>query len=280
MAQGIQEQVRILPAIEAESHFVQIGREMLCRDSMPCSDDAALKERERGFDSVGMNVSVNIDFRLVFDGLVLIGEGGAPERSRISIEFIGHDEVNIFAHGLADILRQRPGFNVLRVEESKIAAALSNAYNDLFFRVSESRLAVAFLASTNIGFVYFDRAVHHGTLNFFHGRSDAMAEIPRGLVTDSECAFDLIRRHALACFTEKQGSEKPLLQREMRVVEDCARRHTELIVARFAVKELLRRCEFNYCAVAAETFNSIRPAEAHKQFAAFVVGIEQVYNVN
>lgn len=51
---------RILPAIEAESHFVQIGCQVFCGDAMPRSDDAALQEGECGLDSVCVNFSVNI----------------------------------------------------------------------------------------------------------------------------------------------------------------------------------------------------------------------------
>ncbi len=38
MTQGIQKQIGILPAIEAEGHLVQVGR-----DSVPSSNDAALE---------------------------------------------------------------------------------------------------------------------------------------------------------------------------------------------------------------------------------------------
>jgi hypothetical protein len=40
MTQGMQEQVRALPTIEAETHLVQVGWEMLRRNLVPRSDDA------------------------------------------------------------------------------------------------------------------------------------------------------------------------------------------------------------------------------------------------
>src|SRR5438309_813012 len=56
MAQSVQEQVGILPAIEAELHLIQIGRKMLRADLMPRSHDAALQETESVLDCIGMNV--------------------------------------------------------------------------------------------------------------------------------------------------------------------------------------------------------------------------------
>ena len=50
MTQSIQEQSGRLPAVEAECHFVQIGRKVFGGDSVPRSHDAPLEKRERGFN--------------------------------------------------------------------------------------------------------------------------------------------------------------------------------------------------------------------------------------
>jgi hypothetical protein len=84
----------------------------------------------------------------------------------------------------------------------------------------------------------------------------------------------------LARFTEQQGGEKPLLQGEMRVIEDRAGRDGKLIIAGLAVEELFFRGEFHGGSFAARAFDSIRPAEPDQHLAALLVGIEQVYNVN
>ena len=52
-AQRVNEQIGILPAIEAECHLVQVKGEMLRADLVPRSNDAALQEREGGLDGVG-----------------------------------------------------------------------------------------------------------------------------------------------------------------------------------------------------------------------------------
>lgn len=280
MTQGIQEQVRILSTIEAEAHFVQIGREMLRGDAMPCADNSALQKRKRIFYGVGVNIPINIDLSFMLDRLMLLSHCEGFHGGRIGIEFVGHNYIDIGAYILADELRQCAGFSILRVEEPEITAALPNADDDLLVGISVSGFAVGMLFPADVSFINFDSAVQDGALNFFHRGSDAVTEIPRRFVADSERALDLICAHALACFAEKQGSEKPFLQGQMRIVKDCAGSDRELVITSFAIEQLLGCGKFYDCAVTAEAFNSVRPAETNKKFAAFVVGIEQVYNVN
>lgn len=280
MTESIQEQVGILSAIESECHLIQIGREMLCADLVPCSHDAALQEREGRFDCVGMNVALNIDAVLVPDGLVFFGgDSGFGHGERIGSEFIRNDHINILAHVLTDVLCHGARLRIPSMEETQIAIALADS-NNHFLRFLSSVDALSDLLPANVGFVHFDSAIKHRLLGFVHGSADAMAEVPRRLVADSKSPLDLIRGHSLACFTEKQGGEKPLLQREMGVIEDRASGHSELVIAVLAVEELLRRFQFDGWHLTARALNAAGPAQPDKQLAAFFIGIEQVYNVN
>ena len=66
----------------------------------------------------------------------------------------------------------------------------------------------------------------------------------------------------------------------MGVIEDRCSSNRELIVALFAVKQLLLGCEFYHGTMAAQAFRAIRPAQAHKQLAALGIGIKQIDYVN
>ena len=111
-----------------------------------------------------------------------------------------------------------------------------------------------------------------------------MAEVPRGLigtfVLAPDRALDLICGHSLASFAEKQCCEKPLLQRQMRIVKDRPCRDRELVVSVPTVEELLFGFQFHGGHFAAHTFNAVWPAQSHKNLAAFFVSVEQVNNVN
>lgn len=278
MTKGIQKQIGILPAIEAEAHFVEIGRQMLCGNPMPCADDAALQERESRFNRVRVNVAINVDLGFVLNRFVLRGHGDALHCRRVGVEFVGHDYIHIFANVLSDELRQCAALNVLSMEEPEIAATLTDADNNLFVGVAVPCLAVGVLLAADVGFVHFDSTVQHGPLSFFHGSTNAMAQVPRGLVADSQGTFDLIGGHSLTCFAEQQNRHEPLLQGQVGVVKDSSSGHRELIVAFFAVQEpRIQSCKSG--SVAPWAFRIAGPAQPLQQFTAFFVGIEQFNHI-
>ena len=278
MTQGIQEKSGTLPAIEAERHLIQIGRKMLGADFVPRSDDAALEQRECGLNRVSRNAESilvsDVFFVRVIHGLVRSASDGAF----VGVQSIGDDHIDIGGDIVPNVLRQSARFRILGVEKSEIPVALTNS-NHNFFSLAALE-AGASLAPSHIGFVHFDGAIEHGTICFLHGGTDAMAEVPRCLIADSQGSLDLIRGHSLTRLAEQQCGEKPLLERQVRIIEDRAGSHGELIIAFLAVEKLLGGRQLGNWAFTAQAFNAIWPAQAHKQFAAFFIGIEQVYNVN
>src|SRR5208282_1717068 len=89
MAQRVDEQVGVLAAIESKLHLRQVGLQMLRADPVPSANDAALEQRERRFNGVGVNAPVNVNLCFVFDGLVAICKWGFFERCGVSVEFVG-----------------------------------------------------------------------------------------------------------------------------------------------------------------------------------------------
>ena len=82
------------------------------------------------------NVAVNVNLRLVLDRLVPICKWGLAESGRIRVQFIGDDNFDILADILTDVLRQGSRLHIFGMEETKIAATLPDANNDLFIAVS------------------------------------------------------------------------------------------------------------------------------------------------
>src|SRR5690242_11551232 len=219
MAKRIEEQSVSLATVKPECHFVQIGREVLRTDAMPASHDTALEQREGGFNGV------RCDHETVLIPDVFIGtmihcfalRYLSLWKSRgIEHRFVSNDHVYIFAdvllHDLADCLRCA----FFYVNEFQFAIAFHDANDNFLLPLTEAD-AFALLLSADIGFVNLDCSIQH-LMDFGHGEADSMAEIPCGLVADSESALDLIRAHALLGFAEQQCSEKPLLQRQVAVV--------------------------------------------------------------
>src|SRR5579863_10320871 len=126
MTQGIQEQIGALPAIEAKLHLFQIGSQMLGAQSVPRAHDAALEQREGGFDGIGVNVSHDIAPCCVIDGLVILASS-FPHGGNVCDVVIGENDFYIFTDILADIFCKSARLCVVRVEEAEIAVALADS---------------------------------------------------------------------------------------------------------------------------------------------------------
>jgi len=250
---------------------------MFCTDSMPRSENTALEQAKRRFDGIGMNIAFHVNLELVSNGFVTAFFPQFLRRAAIRFEIVGKEYVHILTDILVDELLKGAALYVLRVEESEIATALTDTNHD--FLVSESVFFSNGFA-TDIRFIHFDFAVEHRPIRLHHRSAYAMAEIPSRLVAYSERSLNLAGRHALFRFAEEQGSQKPLRQRQVRVVEDRSGSCAELIVAILAVVESLFGFEFDGGHLTARALHAFGPAQAGKHLPALLVGREQGMYVN
>jgi len=277
MTQGIQEQVRPLPTVEAKGHFVQVGREMLGADTVPRAHDSTLQEGEGIFDCVGVDVTLDVNLGLMLNPFVLpllnsrLGDGVG-----VNGVLVSHQHINVGTDVLADVPSYCSLLYIAGMKESQFAIALADANYDLLCVVSESRLVLAsMMLPAYVGFVYFNRAIQHGAVYFFHCSPDAMAQIPSGFVAYPEGSLDLIGTHALAGFAQQQSGDEPSHERQMGIIEDRTSGYGELVVAILAVEQLLFSRQFNRWTFATRTLRTFRPAQAAENFAAlFVSGVE------
>lgn len=279
MMQGVEKQIGTLPAIESEAHFFQIGSKVLCGNSVPSSNDAALKQRECGFHSVGVDVSDYVASFAVVDGLV-IAPSRLPHGDDVRNVVIGEDNFYILTDILTDVLGESSRFRILRVEEAEIAVALTNA-NHYFFVVVFCDVALTANLAANVSGIHFHFPIQHGFIGLRHCVPDAMAQIPRRLVTaDSESALNLASGHALLRLTEQERCGEPLHKRQVGIVEYRSSGNGELVVAILAVEQLLLGFEFDHGAFAAQAAGAFREAQARQKLAALLFGREHGVDVN
>ena len=277
MTQGIQEQRWVFPAVEAESHFVQVGCEMLRANSVPRSEDATLEQRERRFYSVGMNIPLHVHLVLMTDRFMgFARESGLHHCQRIAPEFIGHDYVHILTDVLSDELCQRSGMDVSGMEETEIAATLTDANYDLFLILAELDTLTCLL-SADVGFVHLDGTSQQGLVYFSHGGTNAVAEVPRRFIAHSQSALHLVCREAFSGLYEQQDGHKPLAQGQVRVIEDGSSGDGKLIVALGAIEQLAVKTG-QFVPLAPGALWGIGPAQPFQDFAAFFIGREQFGN--
>lgn len=230
MAQRINEQIGSLPAIESEAHFFAVGLEMLRAHFMPSANDTALQQRECGFDCVSVSVAVRVNLERMPDRLVLVRESKSLCNSTIDSKVICEKHIHVLADILADVLFQCAALYVLSMKESQLAAALSDSDDRLFLGSASASIESA-TATANIGFVYFNLAVEHRLAGFYHRRTDSVAKEPSRLVADSKRALNLTGAHTLLGLTEQVGRSKPLIQRQVSVIENRSGSDGELIAA-------------------------------------------------
>src|SRR5271165_82207 len=259
---------------------------MLCANTMPRSNNAALQQRESGFNGVRVHVTDGVDAILVTDRLMLCQHSGIMQSLRVALKFIGHNHVNVLRYVFANVLRQGPRLHVLRVEKAQFAAALPDADNDLFLGLGMSGLVlVAMLTRSDEGLIYFNRSAERLRVNGLHRVPDAMAEIPCGAVVDTQHPLELVRRHSLARLTNQERSKKPLDQRKVRVVKHRVCRDGELIAARFVIAVVLIALQdagyfFSGALRAADAFRPAQPLQIIAAMLLITKSLHQFAEVN
>ena len=250
---------------------------MLCADSMPRSENAALQEGECRFDGVRVNIAFDVNLEPVSNGFVTPFFPQSLRRAAIGVEVIGEKNVHILTDIFVDELLQRAALYILRMEEAKIAAALTDADDDLFVG---QPVFFSDGFSADISLIHFDFAAEHRPIGLHHSCADSMAEIPCRLVANSERALNLASGDSFFRFAEEQRSREPFKEFEMRVIEDGARRHRELIVAALAIEKLFLGFEFDGFHLASWAAHAFGPAQPDEQFSTLFFGREHGVYVN
>lgn len=93
------------------------------------------------------------------------------------------------------------------------------------------RPPVADVLAADVGFVSFNHPGQHGWIGLLHGRPDAVAEIPRGLVADSEHPLELVGRDPFLGLGHQVSGDEPLTERKVGVMKDRAGHRRELVAA-------------------------------------------------
>lgn len=264
-------------AIKPKCHLVQVGLEVLRADLVPSSNNAAFQKRERRLCGICVDITVNVNLVLVFNRFVLSAMHASFNHGlRVSSPLVRNDHVHICADVFFDVVRQCAALNIVSMEESQIAATLTNTDNNLF--TLSAKFAGTFSADKCL--VHLDGSREHRFLNFGHRLADSVAEIPCRLVGDAEGALDLVCADSFACLTEQQNHQKPCLQRQMRVVKNSVTENAELIFTVSAFMLLLCVYVRYGCALTSWAFDTHRPPKPLKEFPATGIIRVKIVEVN
>ena len=150
----------------------------------------------------------------------------------IAVPLIRANHLRVVMGKLLDEAMQRLPISLQDSTHTDIAAPFDNACNNGFIgKIGPFPVSLSASLPPNVGFVYFDNSTELLRLRFRHGSADTMAEIPRRLIRNSESTLHLIRGNSLFGFNSQVDGDKPLSQRQVRIMEDRSRCHRELIAA-------------------------------------------------
>jgi len=185
-----------------------------------------LQEAPDVFYGVGVGIFHNILALSVRDRLMLsVMVPDTPVRGPV----VGIDGLSLVLGVLLDEIMQ--GLSVKAVDnlESGLAATLDDSNDDAF--VASVTVADALLSTTYPSFIHLNLAAQFRRVGFGHSVADAVAEIPCGLVRDSDGALDLIGRDAFLGLQHQVDGDEPLGKRKVAVMKDGSCRNRELVAA-------------------------------------------------
>lgn len=265
------------PEVVPEHLFVEIPEQVEWFDTDIGAFQLTLKETPEVFESVGVNLSVNVSLRMV-DNLVL--ESLSLE-SLIGHERIGVDRAPCFDVS-ADVGLQRVLLAIANYSGADLSATLQHSHDSGFvFGASFSNPALVFVgvhesgSTANESFVYFDfapRPTHFKKGTILHGETNPMEHEPCGLLSDAKSAANLVRANTVFAVRNHPNSDEPLVERERGILKNSSHFAGELLasVFPFAFPHPASRDESNIIAATSGAFDAIRPTARHDEVEAVV----------
>lgn len=261
----------ILAVIVAVGDFLKVRGQVLATHLVVATDDAALQKAPSTFHCVRVDFSADPRFRMP-DPTML--DGKLLRYFLVSGKLIGIECKGFRRDVLLNQLQDRIPSYIAHGGKAHPSTTLDHADNgDLAASTAPRR---ASLAPTKIGFVnlYFAGELLAVAVAVRHCCPNPVAEIPRGLVTDSQGALELERRNAFLRLTHQVHSHKPLTQWQVRVVEDGASGNAELPIAVVADELPPRLDAVALLRLAMRAGGAIGPAQRDKVVMAPVVAPE------
>ncbi len=228
---------------------------MFRRYFMPSAHNTALEQGERRFDGVCVHIAVRV-FPRVINRLVL-ALLHVVERPRIDCGLVGQNDFHVAADVGVDNLPHGCRFGVSCSNHAEIAVTLPDADNHGLFTLGTPPPRFA----AYICLINFHCTVHLLWRYFQHGRTDAVAEVPCGLVADSEHPFDLIGRDAFLGLANYESDIEPNRERQVGVMQHGSRRYGELVTAIIAIKRAALIDARNLWRIALRAGDLFRPTQ-------------------
>ena len=219
------ENVVVETVIISELKLRDVQRQVFWANLVERSDHAALNQRPETFDGVGVDRADDIlTARMVDSGVrevfveVLVAD-----------PLIGAEQANLGRYRFADKLNERRCLHVFDNASDDIAFTTNCPSDDCLTRSASAVSTAALILvpvfgfATDGSFIYLDNASKFFKVAVSERSTDAVAHIPSRLVrTEAKETENLKGAHPLFARQHKVDNAKPILQRLIGVLKDCA----------------------------------------------------------
>jgi hypothetical protein len=267
------EYVRVIAVVIAPFEFRYIQWQVFAADFVEVPHNAALQQRPKAIDGLGMNRTVDVLARAMADNAMLF-------QLAISGIIVGCDQTDFFRYGFTDEAVQSFCISMIDNTSYDIALALDGTDNSvLAFSAGSWRAFIpmpVFVLAADIGFINFDDTHELAEFRFGESSADAMTHIEGSRIgTEPKHPVHLQCGNALLAGQHKIDDFKPRPHRDIRVFEDRPDKHRESITERGALPALPVEwafCQFSEIfASATRTTNAMRPTPRNQVGFASII---------
>lgn len=224
-----------VPFIEAERELVNVTMQVLVAGVVIDAVQATLRDRPNALDAVRRHAVIpRIFASAVNDGFMLLI---VPE-PRIAAMLVRVDGCTGF-NALPDFRAQRLAIGPVNGSRHGAPAAFPHAQYDRLADTAATgmqllTLVLVALFASDIGLVDFDNAAQLFELDVAAGLTETPKDEPSRLLGNADLLGELHRRNALASSDDEIHSVDPLVQRNMRSLEDRAGADGKILLALIA----------------------------------------------
>ncbi len=266
--------------IEAEYLFVQIPEEVERLGADVGAFQSALEETPKVFETVGVDLTVNVPF-----GMVNYLVHKILAQSLIREKCIGVDRA-ARRNVISDFALDGSLAPIRNYRCTDLAATLQDSHDGSFvlgsgFGDADPALVLVHEASSTAdeGLVYFDFATHHSERFILQGEPNAMEHEPSGLLSDIKSAAHFIRANPVLAVGEHPSRREPLVEADGRILKDGSHLDGELPLGVMSgtLPDAAGSTERDVLGAASGAGNTLGPAPRHKVIEA-VIWIREVKN--
>jgi hypothetical protein len=217
------EDVRVVPVVITELELRDVEREVLGADLVESTDHAALQDRPKAFDGLGVDRTDDVLAVGVVNAVVRVG----AVKAEIAPVLVGAEQADLLGYRLIDEGVERAGAGVGDHAGDHVALTRDGAHDDFLADSASPLMQVALVLVAVASLAAHERLIdlhdaHELLKALIHEPSaDAVAHVVGGFVgAETHHALYLEGAYALLAGQHEVDHAKPLAQRLVRVLED------------------------------------------------------------